>query len=113
VNSLPHGVLHTIFGRLGPKDLCRVTSTCTLWCKLNRDRAANRMWRAFYTLRWKAGMSGLHGPDSGWQGLYGKKVLDLRSYTGKYVQDNLNGHKLDVRAVKLLPYQDLMFTGGR
>jgi hypothetical protein len=41
VNNLPTGILHGVFGHLGPRDLCAVTATCQLWRALNRDAAAN------------------------------------------------------------------------
>lgn len=47
INDLPLGVLHHVFDYLGPRDLCCVSVTCTLWAALNKDAAANQVSSSF------------------------------------------------------------------
>lgn len=107
INVLPAAVLQYTFSFLGPKELCCVSATCKSWRGLNRDVVANRLWRSFYSSRWRVG-----NDVSCWQAKYGSKMLMLKSWTGKYQQDNLYGHKAGVRCVKLLPAQNLLATGS-
>lgn len=127
INNLPSGILHAIFSHLGPKDLCRATATCGLWRELNRDAAANRAWRAFYAARWKLahaprpalllGSSHAAAAADGaqhayWQRAYGRKMLKLKSWSGKYHQDHFFGHRSACRSLKLLPAHNLVVTGS-
>jgi hypothetical protein len=77
VNNLPPAILHGIFGHLGPRDLCVVSATCQLWRKLNQDKAANGVWKRFYTSRWRVlGCSSQE--DVCWQTKYGSKMKQVR-----------------------------------
>lgn len=70
-------ILHGIFGHLGPRDLCVVSATCQLWRKLNQDKAANGVWKRFYTSRWRVlGCSSQE--DVCWQTKYGSKMKQVR-----------------------------------
>jgi hypothetical protein len=80
INSLPCSVLHGIFSHLGPRELCAVSATCAAWGALNRDKAANGVWRRFYTSRWAAlgcGGGGPAGEEVCWQTKYGSKMKQV------------------------------------
>lgn len=109
IHSLPHSLLQSIFGYLGPKDLCRVSATCKLWRSLNRDVEINRVWRSFYSARWKVSND---VKAVSWQSLYGSKMKRLKYWAGKSHQDNLYGHRAGVKCLKLLPSCDLLVTGS-
>ncbi|GLI66981.1 hypothetical protein VaNZ11_011076, partial [Volvox africanus] len=51
-------------------------------------------------------------PEMRWQWAYGTKMLRLRSWSGRYSADQVMGHKMAVRAVRLLPACDLMATAS-
>ncbi|GIL84995.1 hypothetical protein Vretimale_9843 [Volvox reticuliferus] len=51
-------------------------------------------------------------PVMRWQWAYGTKMLRLRSWSGRYCADQVMGHKMAVRAVRLLPACDLMATAS-
>jgi hypothetical protein len=112
INQLPGGLLNHIFAFLGPVDLCRVTATCRLWRRLNRDRAANTTWRRFYCSRWHSALEAVNDVnDVCWQSMYGSKMLQGKAWSGKYHSDALYGHKAAVRCLQLLPSHNLLVTG--
>ncbi|GLC34183.1 hypothetical protein PLESTB_001613600 [Pleodorina starrii] len=51
-------------------------------------------------------------PEMRWQWAYGTKMLRLRSWSGRYSAEQVVGHKMAVRAVRLLPTCDLMATAS-
>lgn len=73
------------------------------------DCAANRQWRGHYSARWKVADLGI---QPCWHRRYGSKMRQLLSWTGKYTQDQLYGHKEGVRCIKLLPNHNLLASGG-
>lgn len=75
INNLPPGILHGIFGCLGPRELCVVSATCRLWRQLNQDKAAKGLWKTFYTSRWR--VLGATGEDVCWQTKYGSKMKQV------------------------------------
>ncbi|GMH40385.1 hypothetical protein BSKO_08289 [Bryopsis sp. KO-2023] len=110
INHLHSSVLQTIFGALGPKDLCRSSAVCTLWRDLNLDKVAEQRWRRFYSARWQ--LRGEKDRMTGWQKLYGAKIRKSRIWQGQYQADSLFGHKGGVRCIKLLPERNLVATGS-
>jgi hypothetical protein len=56
-----------------------VSATCALWRGLNQDKAANGVWRQFYTSRWRA-LDG-SGEDVCWQTKYGSKMKQVSRHT--------------------------------
>lgn len=110
INQLHSGILQTIFGALGPKDLCRASAVCTLWRELNQDKVAERLWRKFYSARWA--LRGEEDRNAGWQKLYGAKVRKSRIWQGQFQADTLFGHKGGVRCIKLLPEKNVVATGS-
>lgn len=109
VNSLPAGVHHHIFSYLGPRDLCAVSGTCKLWFDLNRDAASNRKWKHFYSKKWRVQRLGPAG--SCWQEMYGSKMQNAKSWTGRFIPSNLHAHRGGVRSIQILPHCNLLATG--
>ncbi|PNH09827.1 F-box/WD-40 repeat-containing protein [Tetrabaena socialis] len=62
----------------------------------------------------RAGPGGCLPGDSivRWQLAYGRKMLRLRSWSGRYSADQMVGHKSAVRAVRLLPSHNLLATAS-
>lgn len=108
INCLPSGILHTIFGKLGPRDLCSSSAVCTYWHALNLDKETNRLWRKFFGQRWPVQSQ---SESSSWRTLYGRKVQKSWIWHGKFQEDCLYGHKGGVRCIKLLPEHNLIATG--
>jgi hypothetical protein len=75
INNLPPAILHGIFGHLGPRELCAVSAVCSHWRQLNQDKAANGVWKKFYTSRWR--VLGSSGEDVCWQTKYGSKMKQV------------------------------------
>lgn len=110
INQLHSSVLQTIFGALGPKDLCRASAVCTQWRDLNLDKVAERRWRKFYSARWR--INGWTDQHAGWQKLYATKIRKSHIWQGQSRSDSLFGHKGGVRCIKLLPEGNLIATGS-
>lgn len=58
-------------------DLCSVSATCVLWSKLTKDRASNKIWKRFYTSRWR--VTEAPGDEVCWQSKYGSKMKQVTS----------------------------------
>eukprot|EP00775_Hariotina_reticulata_P009993 gene9993-10148_t len=110
INSLPTGALHLILSFLSARDLAACTAVCRVWCKLNRDKASNSLWKGFYTNRWR--VTGTTGDGVCWQSKYGSKMKQGKSWAGKYEHDSLYGHKAGIKALKLLPSHGMLLTGS-
>lgn len=111
INQLPSPILHNIFGLLGAKDLSCVSATCTLWRRLNRDATSNRIWKTFYTSRWRVSSESDGGSDMCWQTRYGSKMMQGKAWIGKYHHDSLYGHSSSIKSLQLLPSHNLLLTG--
>jgi hypothetical protein len=112
INQLPPPILQqNIFGLLGAKDLCCVSATCTLWRCLNRDATSNRIWKKFYTTRWRISEENDANATVCWQTRYGSKMMQGKAWIGKYHHDSLYGHTSSVKALQLLPSHNLLLTG--
>eukprot|EP00884_Botryococcus_braunii_P022177 jgi/Botrbrau1/8643/Bobra.0196s0037.1 len=111
LDDLPPGVLEYIFAYLGPRDLCSVSVTCKLWAALNKDGAANKVWKEFYSRVWAPPFQ-CAGSRQCWQKQYGQKKLQVRAYSGKGQLDCLYGHKAGTRCLALMPTCNLLATGS-
>jgi len=70
---LEHSASH--FSFLPARDLAACTAVCRVWCKLNRDKASNSLWKGFYTNRWR--VTGTAADDVCWQSKYGSKMKQV------------------------------------
>lgn len=110
INTLPAGILHKIFGFLGPRDLCMASAVCRLWRDLNQDEMTDRHWKALYCHRWAP--TEFQEARKTWQKQYSVKMRTTQVWRGRYQQDSLFGHKAGVRCIKLLPERNLVATGS-
>eukprot|EP00210_Caulerpa_lentillifera_P009085 g8667.t1 len=111
INSLPLCVLHRIFNELKPRDLCRASSVCQLWRKLNRDNFGQLRWRRLYATRWSLQKTQNH-EFSYWCDIYREKVMESNAWLRKYSQDALIGHRASIRSIQILPHLNLIASGS-
>ncbi|KAJ7571529.1 hypothetical protein O6H91_01G165700 [Diphasiastrum complanatum] len=113
--DLPPVVILEIFSHLDARELGIISCVCSLFRRLASD---SNGWKEFYCERWGlpvpcASKPDIHTlPGKSWQELYMAKEARCKALLGRFQMDMLHGHTGAVRAVRLLPPANLVFTAG-
>ena len=108
IHDIPSSVLQSVFSFLEPRELCTAAAVSRTWRTLISHDV--HIWQNLFRKKWL--VTPYQNEFTHWKTLYGKKMQNAFSMSGRHRADYLSGHRSAIRTVKLYPTHNIVVTGA-